>query len=206
MCNGWLNASMSKQLPTPSETQAALYDAFMQLIKYWKKKGKGQEFIAERIEVEQSYVSNVCTGRKNLGDDIVKRLDAGFPGWRDIQEADMTNTVSEPKSKYVTEPLQEYDENRRQLLYFYDGMSQGHQEAIVMTANGLYSMDNPHDRLAKPFGALPWDGKERRKGVLYGEIDLSGVKENVRKDNRVSKSSDDQRTGRPAPQGKKKTA
>jgi transcriptional regulator with XRE-family HTH domain len=123
-----------------------------------------------------------------------------------MEDADMTNTVSEPKSKYVTEALQEHDEDKRQLNYFYDGMSQGHKEALVMTANGLYSMDNPHDRLAKPFGALPWDGKERRKGVLYGEIDLSGVKENVRKDNRVPKSSDDPRTGRPVTQGKKKTA
>jgi transcriptional regulator with XRE-family HTH domain len=105
----------------------------------------------------------------------------------------------------VTEPEQEYDELRRQLLLFYDGMSQGHKEAIVMTANSLYSMDNPDDRTAMPFGEPP-QGVERRKGVVhFGVIDLSGGK-NVHSNHGVPKPPDDQSSGRVVTTSKKRRA
>jgi transcriptional regulator with XRE-family HTH domain len=50
-------------------------------------------------------------------------------------------------------PHAETDEFRRQLLMFYGGMSQRHQDLLVMIANQLYSIDNPRDRGAKPFPA-----------------------------------------------------
>lgn len=130
------------------------------------------------------------------------------PSGLEEPETELTKTVNpvrKPENKYVTEPLQEYDELRRQLLYFFDGMNESHKDALVMMANGLYSMDNPNDRTAQPF-VYPWAGQERRKGVLYGEVDLSGVRKNVHKDNGVPKQANNPDIGRPATHGKKKTA
>jgi hypothetical protein len=172
--------------------------------------------IADRIGKSHSQVSQWKNASMNQKTQKPRAMDSDSArllemkchkeiGWMDNSHG-MTNSVNESKNNHVTDSLQEHDELRRQLLYFYNGMSQERREAIVMTANGLYSMDNPDDRTAMPFGLNAWEGQENRKGVKYGEIDSSGVRKNVSKDNRVSKPSDHPGSRRLAPQGKKKTA
>jgi hypothetical protein len=43
---------------------------------------------------------------------------------------------------------------KKQLDYFYQGMSQDHKEAIVMMANRLHNIDHPESGIANPAGKI----------------------------------------------------
>jgi hypothetical protein len=43
---------------------------------------------------------------------------------------------------------------KKQLDYFYQGMSQDHKEAIVMMANRLHNIDHPESGIANPAGVV----------------------------------------------------
>ena len=49
------------------------------------------------------------------------------------------------------ERRQEVNEFKRQLIYFYDGMTPDHREDLLDIASKFYIRDNPDDRTADPF-------------------------------------------------------
>lgn len=53
----------------------------------------GQKKVANKILVEPSYISRALypegkKGKKNIGDDVVERLDKEFPGWQALSSKD----------------------------------------------------------------------------------------------------------------------
>lgn len=144
---------MKQTVPTISEAYAALKVAFEILLLKEKLRGNGQAYIADAIDVQPNYISNVLNGRKNLGDNVVARLDEKFPDWRDLEVEDLPNREAKPLK--IDEP----NELKRQLNHFYDGMTEAHKEAIVDMANILYSLDNPDDVVDNPYS-----GRDKRKG------------------------------------------
>jgi transcriptional regulator with XRE-family HTH domain len=122
-------------------------------------------------------------------------------------EDEVTNNVSEPQSNYVTNPLQEYDEFKRQLLYLYTGMSGGHKEAMIAMANVLYRIDQPNARSEKAPKSAAWDGVERRKErILYFQEDaaLPGDENEHSQNGGVSESGNDKAIKKVATAGGKR--
>jgi phage repressor protein C with HTH and peptisase S24 domain len=94
---------MDKIIPTTKESYAALREAFVALLKREKAEGRGQAVIAEAIGVLPNYVSNVANGRKNLGEEVVMRLDEKYPGWRVVHNLQDNKEVEieDEGSEYV---------------------------------------------------------------------------------------------------------
>jgi plasmid maintenance system antidote protein VapI len=68
------------------------------------------------------------------------------------------------------EQRQPSNEFKRQLIYFYDGMTQEHREIVLNLANKLYSLDNPDDRLASPFPTKQEEQKDAQEQLRDFEI------------------------------------
>lgn len=125
-------------------------------------------------------VNDMIAERKSFGAKVARgmEVEAGLPRFYfDSLEAPQAEAIHPPGSKVSEQPL-EVDEFKRQLNFFYDGMSQVHREAILNMANTLYSADNPEDRKANP-----WSGSERRKAQVLPLGELIEVTEGRDADN-----------------------
>lgn len=68
-------------------------------------------------------------------------------------------------SKILGVPLHDFvegknqDEFKRQLNYFYDGMSLKHKDELLYLAQKYYADDNPNDKLSNPMPTAPNEKK-----------------------------------------------
>jgi hypothetical protein len=152
--------------------------------------------VALRLGKPARQLNDMIAGRKHFGDKVARamELEGELPPYyfdaldKQLRVNDLyteqagnqpASTGSENKSetkrhKDVSDN-QEEDVFKAQLLYFYEGMSQLHKEALVGMANNLYNIDQPNDKKANP-----WRANERRSGerlrksehVRLGDIQL----------------------------------
>jgi len=123
---------MKKSIPTTPDVYAALRVAFANLVAARKKQGENQAVVAEAIGVLPNYVSNIVNGRKNLGPEVIARIDEKYPGWRDASY--------EPKP---AAPEQTGDAYWDTIAFCYNGLTEGHRDMLAYMANKMYTMDNP---------------------------------------------------------------
>jgi transcriptional regulator with XRE-family HTH domain len=144
-----------KKIPMPSDNFEELRLAFVKLVKDEKAKGKSQTDIADAIGVLPNYVSNIVNKRKGLGDEVIAKIDDKYPNWRTIEDDKAENGKAiDAKPKFVFTGIAEF---KKQLNYFFDGMSNEHKEALVQMANKLHEIDNDDPKSA------PFKGIERRE-------------------------------------------
>jgi hypothetical protein len=83
-------------------------------------------------------------------------------GWMD-REHSKDEAKKEKSLEAEDYNREEFDEFTKQLLYFFNGMSLDHKDAVLLLANKLYAMDNSDDRLASPFSSPMKSVKTRKK-------------------------------------------
>jgi transcriptional regulator with XRE-family HTH domain len=120
----------------------------------------GQRKIAEKLGCQPNYVSRLLSGGKNIGDDIIVLLDENYPGWRIIEdELKSANTKvgdlyqSEDKSSVLDKLLNEDPQLGLEtgLLKCFRGTTDDNKQLLLLLANKMYEMANPHDKVATPF-------------------------------------------------------
>lgn len=168
-----LSTEHMKTIPTAAEHDLMLRAAFTKLLERLKDevKPKGvQTYLANKLGVESSFVSNIVGGRKTIGDALIEKLDELYPGWRAIEEVQaVQNTMdeSDPTFGALLGSLIDPHTFKKQLDFCYEGMSQEHREALVMMANRLHNIDHPESGVANPAGKNKNKKVETIMGTSY---------------------------------------
>lgn len=136
------------KIPTVIQQQLLLRDAYKRLVD-----SVGQKELVE-AGLNQTVASGIYHGRKGIGDETIDKLDKKFPSWRDLKDEKKANK----KEQKLDLSFLGIEEFKRQLILFFNGMSQEHKEAIVLIANKLYDIDKPDD-----ISANPTNGKKKKE-------------------------------------------
>jgi len=150
-------------------------------------------------------INDMLAERKAFGAKVAREMEAKAGLSRFYFDNLDTNETEASRNHMPdgNEVSSEGDEFKRQLNYFFDGMSQAHREALINMANSLYSIDNPEDRAANPWGRM-----ERRKAQVLPLGELIEITEERDADNhpnhRVSKQGADKASGGMASTSKKR--
>lgn len=81
-----------------------------------EKMGRGSiAAVAKAIDVEPNYISRVLyppgkDGKKNIGDELVIKLDQRYPHWRDPPLPESANRVEQQTTDYVVDELRKIAE------------------------------------------------------------------------------------------------
>jgi transcriptional regulator with XRE-family HTH domain len=102
---------------------------------------KLKDVIAGIDELSISRLSNYEQGERMLPVDIAIKLEQKLQ-----VPAAYLLTLTDTKVK----PDVIKTEIERQLLMFFRNISEDHQDSLISYANGLYSLDNPHDKSSNP--------------------------------------------------------
>jgi len=115
-----------------------------------------QRNVVEKAGLNQTVLSGNYHGRKGIGDETIAKLDKAYPEWRERSNESMAAQASNDAVKKSIN----LNEFKRQLIYFYDRMSNSNKEALVLIANRLYDIDHPNDLLSNPT-----NGKKKKEAL-----------------------------------------
>lgn len=119
----------------------------------------GENELARRTKLHQPTIHRIKTGITKDPDTVTLQPLADYFG---VDMAQMRGETPLPpegvkQNAAIYAAINEYN---RQLLYFFDGMSIEHKDALLMMAQAFHAQDNPNDCQSNPFPNKPKPAQE----------------------------------------------
>lgn len=120
---------------------------------------KNPTHLAEASGVAQSIISRIMSGKHSTMEIQNAQKIATALG---ISIDQLTGIVPLPplEANDETELYETFGEYTRQLLYFFNGMTIDHKDALLMMAQSFYKNDMPNDPISNPYPNKPKSAAE----------------------------------------------